>query len=75
MQASSSATLAAGADLKSSNRYGGAALIPACHYGHVDTVRLLLTTGIDVNHVKTDRISRLSTIRSSIPALATNSAV
>jgi ankyrin repeat protein len=33
------------------NRYGGTALIPACHYGHVDTVRLLLTTPIDVNHV------------------------
>jgi uncharacterized protein len=24
------------------NRYGGTALIPACHYGHVETVRLLL---------------------------------
>lgn len=23
------------------NRYGGSALIPACHYGHPDTVRLL----------------------------------
>jgi hypothetical protein len=45
------ATLAAGADLKSTNRYGGTALIPACHYGHVETVRLLLTTPIDVDHV------------------------
>ncbi len=33
------------------NRYGGTALIPACHYGHVDTVRLLLQASkIDVNH-------------------------
>jgi uncharacterized protein len=37
--------------LKSLNRYGGTALIPACHHGHVDTVRLLLTTPIDVDHV------------------------
>jgi ankyrin repeat protein len=43
--------LSAGADLKSTNRYGGTALIPACHHGHVDTVRLLLTTAIDVDHV------------------------
>ncbi len=34
------------------NRYGGTALIPACHYGHVETVRLLLQASrIDVNHV------------------------
>jgi ankyrin repeat protein len=38
-------------DFKRLNRYGGTALIPACHYGHVETVRLLLTTPIDVNHV------------------------
>ena len=38
-------------DFKRLNRYGGTALIPACHYGHVETVRVLLTTGIDVNHV------------------------
>jgi uncharacterized protein len=37
--------------LKSTNRYGGTALIPACHHGHVETVRLLLTTPIDVDHV------------------------
>jgi len=37
--------------LKSTNRYGGTALIPACHHGHVETVRLLLTTAIDVDHV------------------------
>jgi uncharacterized protein len=38
-------------DFKRLNRYGGTALIPACHYGHVETVKLLLTTAIDVNHV------------------------
>jgi uncharacterized protein len=38
-------------DFKRLNRYGGTALIPACHYGHVETVRLLLSTAIDVNHV------------------------
>jgi uncharacterized protein len=38
-------------DFQRLNRYGGTALIPACHHGHVETVRLLLTTGIDVNHV------------------------
>jgi hypothetical protein len=40
-----------GPDYRLRNRYGGSALIPACHYGHVDTVRLLLTTRIDVDHV------------------------
>ena len=40
-----------GPDFSLRNRYGGTALIPACHYGHVDTVKLLLTTSIDVNHV------------------------
>jgi hypothetical protein len=44
-------TLAAGADLKSLNRYGGTALIPACHHGHVENVQLLLETAIDVDHV------------------------
>lgn len=44
-------TLAAGADLRSTNRYGGTALIPACHHGHVETVRELLKTAIDVDHV------------------------
>ncbi len=36
------------------NRYGGNALIPACHHGHVETVRELLKTKIDldlVNHL------------------------
>ena len=44
-------TLAHGADLKSTNRYGGTALIPACERGHVETVRLLIDAGVDVNHV------------------------
>lgn len=33
------------------NRYGGNALIPACERGHVETVKLLLTTQIDVDQV------------------------
>lgn len=40
-----------GPDLSIRNRYGGNALIPACERGHVDTVKLLLTTQIDVDHV------------------------
>ena len=40
-----------GADLKSTNRYGGTALTPASHHGHVEAVRELLTTAIDVDHV------------------------
>ena len=39
------------ADLKSVNRYGGTALIPAAHHGHPDAVRLLLATAIDKDHV------------------------
>ena len=38
-------------DLSLRNRFGGNALIPACERGHVDTVKVLLTTMIDVNHV------------------------
>jgi ankyrin repeat protein len=44
-------TLAHGADLKSTNRYGGTALIPAAERGHVDTVRTLIEAGVDVDHV------------------------
>jgi ankyrin repeat protein len=40
-----------GPDFTRRNRYGGNALIPACHYGHVDTVKLLLTTKIDIDHI------------------------
>jgi len=39
------------ADLKSVNRYGGTALIPAAHHGHPDAVRMLLATSIDKDHV------------------------
>lgn len=40
-----------GPDFALRNRFGGNALIPACERAHVDTVALLLTTKIDVNHV------------------------
>jgi ankyrin repeat protein len=39
------------ADLKSTNRYGGTALIPAAHHGHPEAVRILLGTTIDKDHV------------------------
>lgn len=38
-------------DLTIRNRFGGNALIPACERGHVETVRLLLTTPIPVDHI------------------------
>ena len=38
-------------DLSIRNRYGGNALIPACERGHVETIEVLLTTKIDVDHV------------------------
>lgn len=44
-------TLAHGADLKSTNRYGGTALIPASERGHVETVRTLIAAGVNVDHV------------------------
>jgi ankyrin repeat protein len=44
-------TPAYGADLKSTNRYGGTALIPASERGHVETVRTLIEAGVDVDHV------------------------
>jgi uncharacterized protein len=43
--------IALGPDLTIRNRFGGNALIPACERAHVETIRLLLTTTIDVNHV------------------------
>jgi uncharacterized protein len=39
------------ANLRDTNRYGGTALIPAAHHGYPETVRLLLNTAIDVDHV------------------------
>lgn len=46
-----SLTLAHGADVASTNRYGGTALIPASEHGHVETVRILIGAGVPVNHV------------------------
>jgi ankyrin repeat protein len=40
-----------GPDLSIRNRFGGNALIPACERAHVETIRLLLTTKIDIDHV------------------------
>lgn len=46
------AAIAAGADTRRTNRYGGTALIPACHHGHVAAVRMLLErTDVAVDHV------------------------
>ena len=45
------ALLAAGADLRDTNRYGGTALIPAAHRGHIEAVKLLIATKIDKDHV------------------------
>lgn len=38
-------------DMKLRNRYGGISVIPASERGHVDYVRRVVQTGIDVNHV------------------------
>ena len=45
------AMIPSGPDFTIRNRFGGNALIPACERGHVETVALLLTTPIDVNHI------------------------
>ncbi len=45
------AMIPAGPDFSIRNRYGGNALIPACERAHVDAIKVLLTTNIDVNHV------------------------
>lgn len=39
------------ANLKDTNRYGGTALIPAADHGYPETVRILLGTAIDIDHV------------------------
>lgn len=44
-------TLANDADVASTNRFGGTALIPASEHGHVETVRILIGAGVPVNHV------------------------
>jgi ankyrin repeat protein len=43
--------LPAGPDLALTNRFGGVSVIPASERGHVDYVRRVVQTGIDVNHV------------------------
>ena len=40
-----------GADLTSTNGYGGTALIPACERGFVAVARLLIEAGTDLDHV------------------------
>ncbi len=45
------ALLPARPDLTIRNRYGGVSVIPASERGHVDYVRRVVTTGIDVDHV------------------------
>lgn len=45
------ALLPAGPDLGIRNRFGGVSVIPASERGHVDYVRRVVQTGIDVNHV------------------------
>ncbi|GAB3069060.1 hypothetical protein GCM10027053_36580 [Intrasporangium mesophilum] len=45
------ALLPAKPDLTIRNRYGGISVIPASERGHVDYVRRVVMTGIDVNHV------------------------
>jgi ankyrin repeat protein len=45
------ALLPAGPDLTIRNRYGGVSVIPASERGHVDYVRRVVQTDIDVNHV------------------------
>lgn len=43
--------LPAGPDLTIRNRFGGLSVIPAAERGHVDYVRRVVQTGIDVDHV------------------------
>jgi ankyrin repeat protein len=43
--------LPAGPDLALRNRFGGVSMIPASERGHIDYVRRVVSTGIDVNHV------------------------
>ena len=43
--------LKAAPDFTLTNRYGGVAIIPASERGHVDYVRAVLDTEIDVDHV------------------------
>lgn len=44
-------TLDNGADLASTNRFGGTALIPASERGLLATIEILLEAGVDPNHI------------------------
>jgi len=44
-------TLDHGADVRSTNRFGGTALIPASEHAHVGTVRALIAAGVPIDHV------------------------
>jgi hypothetical protein len=44
-------TLANGADVASTNRFGGTALIPASEHGHGETVGILIGAGVPLDHV------------------------
>lgn len=44
-------TLAHGADVRSTNRFGGTALIPAAESGRTTTVQILVDAGVPVDHV------------------------
>jgi ankyrin repeat protein len=45
------AALAHGADVRSTNRYGGTALIPAAEHAHVEVNRVLIAAGTPIDHV------------------------
>lgn len=45
------ALLPAGPDLTIENRYGGSSPIPAGERGHVDYIRRVIRTGVDLDHV------------------------
>ena len=37
--------------MKSTNRFGGTALIPASEHGYTETVRILINAGVPLDHV------------------------
>lgn len=45
------AALEHGADTRVLNRYGGTALIPAAEHAHLEVIRLLLRTDVEIDHV------------------------
>ncbi len=58
-------TLDHGADVRSLNRFGGTALIPAAEKGHPTTVQLLIEAGVPLPHqlLRLDRTSRSRCLR------------